>query len=81
MDKGATALTRDELDDLWHNPEHWNRDGSYRCAADPRLIIPKRDGGGWTLNVGHPRAWMIMAGCVVLALALVGTAAWFARTS
>lgn len=57
----------------WGNPANWNRDGSYRCADDPRLIVPKRHGGGWTMNMAHRRAqaamWfflLVAAGSVVV---------------
>jgi uncharacterized membrane protein len=53
-------MTRDELDALWRDPAHWNPDTSYRCAADPRLFVPKRDGGGWTVNMEHPKAQLAM---------------------
>lgn len=61
-------LNHDELDQLWSNPAHWNRDGSYKCAADPRLVVPRRGGGGLTLNMEHRRAWIVMVGVVVFAL-------------
>ena len=55
-----------ELRVLWNDPAHWNRDGSYNCAGDPRLFVPKRNGGGWTLNMAHPRAqltiWLLLLG-------------------
>jgi uncharacterized membrane protein len=30
----------------------------YRDRADPRLMVPKRYGWGWTLNYGRPMAWV-----------------------
>ena len=39
--------------------------------ADPRLLVPKRLGLGWTFNFGRPMAWLLMA--ILLALPL---AAW-----
>lgn len=61
-------MTREELAVLWSEPAHWTRAGLYRCAADPRLIVLKRDGGGWTLNAAHRRAWLALAAVVAIAL-------------
>lgn len=61
-------MTRDELNGLWSESAHWTRTGLYRCAADPRLVVLKRGGGGCTLNVAHRRAWLVFAAGVGLAL-------------
>lgn len=60
-------MTPDEPQQLWADPTHWNRDGSYQCRADPRLHVPKRNGGGWTLSMEHPKAqWTIWAILIVV---------------
>ncbi|HEY2849392.1 MAG TPA: DUF5808 domain-containing protein [Gemmatimonadaceae bacterium] len=68
-------MERDELNALWRNPDHWNRDTSYNCANDPRLLVPSRVGLGWTLNMAHPRAqltiWLFLL-CVIGIVAVVG---------
>jgi len=47
-------MDRDELNRLWADDRHWNRWGVYRCAEDPRLIVPKRiRWTGWTANIAH----------------------------
>jgi uncharacterized membrane protein len=33
----------------------------YRNPEDPRLIVPKIIGTGWTFNFAHPRAWLLLA--------------------
>ena len=67
-------MTREELDALWKDPAHWNRDTSYKCATDPRLMVAKRDGGGWTLNMAHPKAqlasWSLLMAIVALVVVL-----------
>ncbi len=71
-------MTREALDALWNDPAHWDRDGSYRCAADPRLVVSKRGGGGWTMNMAHPKAqvaiWTFF-GAVITIVVIVGIVA------
>jgi hypothetical protein len=62
-------MTRDELDALWSEPTHWTAAGFYRCPADPRVVVLKRHGGGWTVNAAHRRAWLVLAAVVAVALA------------
>lgn len=33
----------------------------YVNAADPRLVVPKRSGLGWTFNFARPLAWVLLA--------------------
>jgi hypothetical protein len=60
---------REELDQLWANPAHWTPAGLYRCAADPRLMVLKRVGAGYTINVAHHRAWFLLAGLLAVSMA------------
>lgn len=58
-----------ELERLWQDPRHWKPPGIYRCAADPRLIVPKRRRwAGWTLNFAHRGAWLVLLGTLVVVL-------------
>ncbi|MHB1313748.1 MAG: DUF5808 domain-containing protein [Gemmatimonadaceae bacterium] len=72
-------MTPDELKRLWAEPSHWNRDGSYQCAADPRLMVPKRHGGGWTLNMAHPRAQAVIWGILTVVISIAVVVALIAR--
>lgn len=57
-----------ELERLWSDPRNWSPPGIYRCAADPRVIVPKRwRWAGWTINFAHPAAWWVLVGSVVVA--------------
>jgi hypothetical protein len=59
-----------ELEQLWKDPRHWTAGVIYRCAADPRVIVPKqRRWGGWTLNFAHQSAWLVLLGAVAVAVA------------
>ncbi len=49
------------------------RDNSYRVAGifyvnpeNPRLLVPKRLGGGWTFNFACPLAWVYTVGVLAL---------------
>lgn len=56
-----------DLDRLWSDPRSWSRLGVYRCAQDPRLIVPKRRRLGWTLNFAHRRSWLALLGSILIA--------------
>ena len=71
-------MTREELDELWNDPKNWNS-VVYRCAQDPRVIVPRRlIWTGWTLNFAHPLAGFALFLSILLAagptmmLALMG---------
>ena len=49
------------------NPNHWRLGIFYFNRQDPRLLVPKRRGFGWTLNFAHVTAWAII-GIIVLLL-------------
>ena len=70
-------MTQDPDPHGWHEPRHW-RGGwlhIYANRDDPRLWVPKRRPGiGWTLNLLHPRARLVLgalgvfvAGALVIA--------------
>lgn len=62
-------MPEDEFDALWANPTNWTRLGFYRCADDPRLMVPKRIGIGYTINVAHRRSWLPLAAILGVSLA------------
>jgi uncharacterized membrane protein len=39
---------------------HWRMSGLYVNPQDPSLFVPLRNGVGWTLNFGRPRAVMFL---------------------
>ena len=60
-------MTRDELDRLWASPDNWSL--VYRCAQDPRIIVPRRRRWmGWTINFAHPQAGRVIVLSVLLAV-------------
>jgi uncharacterized membrane protein len=40
---------------------HWKFLGFYSNRADPSLFVPRRGGGGWTVNFGRRRAIVYLA--------------------
>lgn len=44
--------------------------GLFYCNADdPSVVVPKRFGVGWTINVARPAAWLATGGLIVVAIA------------
>jgi hypothetical protein len=60
---------RDTLDRLWSDPANWTRGGLYRCADDHRLMVLKREGVGYTINIAHRRSWFLLGGLLVVSMA------------
>jgi uncharacterized membrane protein len=44
---------------------------AYRNPKDPRLMVPKLMGVGWTLNFAHPAAWPVVAALMLPVLVIV----------
>lgn len=55
--------------------QDWRGGLFYANAADPRLIVPKRSGLGWTFNFSRPAAWVLMAVLVLGPLGFVALVA------
>lgn len=43
----------------------------YNNPSDPRLVVPKRYGLGWTVNLAHPHARTVVVFTLALPIALV----------
>jgi uncharacterized membrane protein len=56
---------------------NWRGGFFYVNRDDPALLVPRRFGLGWTLNFGHPMAWLVLA--VILAIPVL-TSILAART-
>ena len=68
-----TKLPAGTLGKLWADPTNWRADIIYVCKDDPRLIVPKRrKWGGWTINIAHASAWVLLL-VVVLSAAIPAT--------
>lgn len=61
----------------WSNPENWSGGPIevYFSKRDRRLWVPKRKPRwGWTLNMAHPYAGVLVVGTIVLAMLLPAVA-------
>ncbi|HZE30886.1 MAG TPA: DUF5808 domain-containing protein [Actinoallomurus sp.] len=59
--RGARAVNRDDDRNYRWGLFYFNRD-------DPSLLVPKRFGIGWTLNLARPGTWLIFGVLVVVAV-------------
>ncbi len=50
---------------------HWHRTFFYSNSEDPRLIVPKRTGGGYTFNFAKPLSWFFIGSGLILLIALI----------
>jgi uncharacterized membrane protein len=66
--RGLDRATGTDRDD----DRFWKGGLLYVNRDDPALVVASHVGAGWTLNLGNPRTWMIIAGNVT---ALAGLAA------
>ena len=62
------ALPADE-DDRWYGGVF------YVNREDPSVVVPKRFGIGWTLNMGRPASWAIVVGLVAICVVSLAVAA------
>ncbi len=58
--RGLARATGTDRDD----DRFWKAGLLYVNRDDPALMVGARFGVGWTLNVGNPAAWLIIAGIV-----------------
>ena len=52
-------------------PRDWRGGLFYADAEDPRLVVPKRSGIGWTFNYARRAAWVVTALLLLGPLAIV----------
>jgi uncharacterized membrane protein len=69
--RGLDRATRTDRDD----DRFWKAGLLYVNRDDPALVVGSHIGAGWTLNLGNPRAWMIIAGNVAALAGLVAIGA------
>jgi uncharacterized membrane protein len=61
---GNSAEGTDRMDD-----RYWKLGGIYANPNDPSIFVERRFGLGWTINVGNPRAVLVMLFILALPLA------------
>ncbi len=64
-------MNQDEINSVeWANGDNWN-DGFYRSTQDNRVWVPKRSGGGTTVNFGNRSSGWAMLGLSIVPLGLL----------
>ena len=51
----------------------WKGGLFYVNHGDPAILVGKRFGVGWTLNFGNAKAWLLVEGMVLVAVAFTAT--------
>jgi uncharacterized membrane protein len=71
--RGLAVATGTDRDD----DRFWKAGLVYVNRDDPAIVVGARLGAGWTLNLGNPAAWLIIAGTVaaLVGLGVTGAAA------
>ena len=70
---GARAIKRDMASGAMPMDEDrmWLAGIFYCNPCDPSIIVPKRFGVGWTVNVGRPGGWAVIIGLLVVTVGFV----------
>lgn len=50
---------------------NWHNNLIYSNQDDPRIIVPKRTGGGYTCNFGKPLSWLLIGSGLMLVMTLI----------
>ena len=69
--RGLARATGTDRDD----DRFWKAGLLYVNRDDPAIVVGARFGAGWTLNLGNPAAWLIIAGNVAALAGLVAIGA------
>ena len=69
---GSKVFRMEESDNLLRNDDAcWKLDMIYVNGNDASIFVPKRSGFGWTVNLGRPSAWALMAGFALFTVLFV----------
>lgn len=69
---GSKIFRMEESDNLLRNDDAcWKLGMIYVNGNDASIFVPKRSGFGWTVNLGRPSAWALMAGFALFTVLFV----------
>lgn len=69
---GSRVFRMGESDNLLRNDDAcWKLGMIYVNGNDASIFVPKRSGFGWTVNLGRPSAWALMAGFALFTVLFV----------
>ena len=65
-----TNFLGDDFDPQVDNPENYKLHIFYFNKKDPRVMVPKRYGFGWTINFARPYVWFCIGIIVAIVIAV-----------
>lgn len=63
-----TNFEQDELNEMRNNPYNYKWGIFYFNPKDPRCLIPRKNGTGWSLNFANLYSYLIIAGVIIFAI-------------
>ncbi len=64
-EESSRLFTPTDQDRMWDDASNWKLGLFYYCTEDPRVIVPKRLGVGWTVNLASFTGQTLCVGLVV----------------
>ena len=69
--RAGSSADRHLINSIFRDDDrYWLGGFIYHNSDDPDVLVPSRNGRGWTPNVGHPLGKLIMIGSVLVLLLL-----------
>ena len=67
---GRVAAELRTTDSVFRDDDAYWKLGVFYCNSnDPSIVVPKRFGSGWTINIARPAAWAVIVGLIVVTVA------------
>ena len=67
---GRVAAELRTTDSVFRDDDAYWKLGVFYCNSnDPSIVVPKRFGSGWTINIARPAAWAVVVGLIVVTVA------------
>jgi uncharacterized membrane protein len=63
-----TQFEQDELDRMRNDPDNYKWGFFYSNPKDPRCLIPKKIGIGWSPNFANPYSYLIIISIIIFAI-------------
>ncbi len=59
---------QDELDRMRNNPDNYKWGFFYSNPKDPRCLVPRKTGIGWSPNFANPYSYLIIISIIIFAI-------------
>jgi uncharacterized membrane protein len=66
-----TQFEQNELDRMRNDPDNYKLGFFYSNPKDPRCLVPRRTGTGWSPNFANPYSYLIIISIIIFAI-LIG---------